>query len=85
MGILQCKKNEIPMISEIESQILAFFDSSPLIQTQNSIISFEYICWFFGKNLSYFVSPVWKLHNLYCQTDYYAILLWIRGIFDIKC
>ena len=43
MGILQCKKNEIPMISEIESQILAFFDSSPLIQTQNSIISFEYV------------------------------------------
>ena len=38
MGILQCKKNEIPMISEIESQILAFFDSSLLIQNSKLIL-----------------------------------------------
>ena len=24
-------------------------------------------CWFLGKNLSNFVSPIWKLHNPYCH------------------
>ena len=35
--------------------------------SQNSIISFEY-SWFLGKNISNFVSPDLKIHNLYCHT-----------------
>ena len=29
--------------------------------------NFLWVCWFLGKNLSNFISPVWKLHNLYCH------------------
>ena len=32
------------------------------------MISFEYLCWFLGKNLSNFVPSVWKLHNPYWHT-----------------
>ena len=35
---------------------------------QNSIISFEYVCWLLAKNLSNFVSLPWKLNNRYCHT-----------------
>ena len=30
--------------------------------------NFLWVCWFLGKNLSNFVSPVWKLHNPYCHS-----------------
>ena len=42
------------------------FDSSPLIQNLK-FNNFLCVCWFLGKNLSKFVSPVWKLHNQYCH------------------
>ena len=29
--------------------------------------NFLWLCWFLGKNLSNFISPVWKLHNPYCH------------------
>ena len=35
--------------------------------SQNSIISFGYACWFLSKNLSNSVSPNLKLHNRYCH------------------
>ena len=52
---------------DFESQILVLFDISP--KTQFSKFNyFLWVCWFLGKNLSNFVPPVWKLHNLYCHT-----------------
>ena len=39
------------------------------------------ICWFLYKNLSNFVSPVWKLHNPYChrlQLKYIISTAWLR-------
>ena len=41
-------------------------DTSPLTQFSN-INNFLWVCWFLGKNLSNFVSPVWKLHTPYCH------------------
>ena len=28
---------------------------------------FPRVCWFLGKNLPYFVPPIWKIHNPYCH------------------
>ena len=61
---------KIQIIFNLENwlcQILALFDSSPLIQNSkfNNLV---WVCWFLGKNLSNFVCPNWKLHNLYCHT-----------------
>ena len=28
---------------------------------------FLWVCWFLGKSISNFVSPIWKLHNPYCH------------------
>ena len=42
------------------------FDTSPLTQF-SKFNNFLWVCWFFGKNLSDFVPPVWKLHNPYCH------------------
>ena len=39
---------------------------SPLIQF-SKFNNFFWECWFLGKNLSNFVPPIWKLHNLYCH------------------
>ena len=48
----------------------ALFDTSTL--TQFSIFNnFLWVCWFLGKNLSTFVSPNLKLHNLYCHKAYW--------------
>ena len=64
------KLRKIRMIFDIEnwlsSQILALFDSSSLIQN-SKFNNFLWICWFLFKNISNFVPPVWKLHNLYCH------------------
>ena len=66
---------------EFEGQILALCDSSPLIQN-SKFNDFLWVCWFLGKNLSNFVSPVWKLHNPYCHNVYphikclKGVLLW---------
>ena len=46
---------------------MALFDSSPLIQNSR-FNNFLWVCWFLCKNISNFVSPVWKLHNPYCHT-----------------
>ena len=42
------------------------FFTSPLTQLKK-FNNFLWVCWFLGKNLSNFVPPVWKLHNLYCH------------------
>ena len=66
------KMRKIPMIFDIEinfeSQILAFFDTSPLhlFSKFNNIL---WVCWFLGKNISNFVHPAWKLVNLYCHGE----------------
>ena len=52
-----------------ESQILALFDSMPLIQN-SKFNNFLWARWFIGKNLSNFVSPVWKLYNPYCYISH---------------
>ena len=52
---------------DFESQILALFDSSPLIQN-SKFNDFLWVCWFLRKILSNFVTPAWKLHNLYCHS-----------------
>ena len=44
----------------------ALFDTSPLTQF-SKFNDFLLVCWFLWKNLSNFVPPVWKLHNLYCH------------------
>ena len=44
-----------------------FLTPSHYTNSQNSIISFDY-SWFLGKNLSNFIYPDLKLHNLYCHT-----------------
>ena len=40
---------------------------------------FLWVCWFLGKNLSNFVSPVGKLHNPYCHNAQLEIqiLIWL--------
>ena len=43
------------------------FDTSPLTQF-SKFNNFLWVCWFLGKNLSNFVSPVWKLYNPYCHS-----------------
>ena len=48
----------------------ALFDTSPLTQF-SKFNNFLWVCWFFGKNLSNFVPPVWKLHNPYCHNMHY--------------
>ena len=62
------KLRKIPMIFDIktifESQILGLFDTSPLHQF-SKFNNFLWVCWFLGKNISFFVSPDFKLHNLY--------------------
>ena len=52
---------------DFESQILALSDTFPLIQF-SKFNNFLWVCWFSGKNISNFVSPVWKLYNPYCHT-----------------
>ena len=42
---------------------------SPL-QQFSKLNNFLWVCWFLGKNLSNFVSPAWKLDNLYCHNPY---------------
>jgi hypothetical protein len=68
--LMKKKLRKIRMIFDIkidfESQILALFDSSPLIQN-SKFNNFFWVCWFLGKHLSNFVSSVWKLHNQYCH------------------
>ena len=45
--------------------------------------NFLRVCWFLGKNLSNFVSPIWKLHNPYCHT--YAHQKLMPQIFRPSC
>ena len=52
----------------------ALFDTSPLTQF-SKFNNFLWVCWFLGKNLSNFVPPVLKLHNLYCHNDYSCWML----------
>ena len=41
--------------------------------SQNSMISFDY-SWFLAKNLSTFVSLLWKLHNRYYHNMFWLVL-----------
>ena len=68
--------------------ILALFDSSPLIQN-SKFNNFLWACWFLGKNLSNLVSLVWKLHNLHCHNERSWIILleesrWSQNSFTVK-
>ena len=40
--------------------------------TATPILKIQYflVCWFFGKNLTHFVPPAWKLDNLYNHIEY---------------
>ena len=51
----------------LKVKILTLFESLPLIQN-SKFSNFLLVCWFLGKNLSNLVSPIWKLHNLYCHS-----------------
>ena len=46
----------------------SLFVNLVLIHWQNTIIFF-WVCWFLAKNLSDFVSFLWKLINPYCHSD----------------
>ena len=66
----------------LKSSILAIFLKGWNYQLKNSDFcklllvqfskfkNFLCICWFLGKNVSNFIYPVWKLHNLYCHTEH---------------
>ena len=55
-----------------DSQILVLFATFPLIQF-SKFNNFLWVCWFLGKNLSNFITPVWKLQNMYCHTCHQLI------------
>ena len=48
---------------------MALFDTSPSLKF-SKLNNFLWACWFLGKNLSNFVSPLWKLNNPYCHSEY---------------
>ena len=50
----------------LKTLIFASYWGSPLVQF-SKFKNFLWVCWFWGKNLSNFVYPVWKLHNPYCH------------------
>ena len=62
----------------------ALFDTSPLTQFWK-FNNFLWVCWFWGKNLSNFAHPVWKLHNPYCHIGHCLnkINLLIHAFFSI--
>ena len=85
-----CHNQHTPKLSN--SQILALFGSSPLIQN-TKFNNFFWVSWFLGKNLSNFVPPVWKLHNPYCHTPHTAVstttvfglcTLWQYGLWSFQ-
>ena len=57
---------------DMESQILALFDTSPLTQF-SKFNNYLWVCWFLCKNLPNFVPPTWKLHNPYCHNQHFLI------------
>ena len=64
------KMRKIPMIFDIENWFrksnFGIFWHLPIIPIPK-FNNFLWVCWFLDKNLSNFVSPVWKLHNPYCH------------------
>ena len=60
-------------IIDFESKILALFDTSPLHRF-SKFNNFHWLCWFFRKNLSNFVTPAWKLDSPYYHTAHLAPL-----------
>ena len=62
------KLSKIRMIFGIENWL---FDSLPLFQN-SKFNNFLLVSWFLGKNLSNFVSPIWKLHNPYFHNVKYV-------------
>ena len=63
------KLRTVPMIFDIENWLWKS-NFGTFWQLANN---FLWVCWFLGKNLSNFVSPVWKLHNPYCHRSGDAI------------
>ena len=53
-------------INWLWSQILAFFDTSPLTQF-SKFNNFLWVCWFLGKNLFNFVPMLENFKTLYCH------------------
>ena len=63
------KMRKIGIIFDVSRKltlILALFDTSPFTQF-SKFNNFLWVCWFLGKDLSNFVPPAWKIHNLYCH------------------
>ena len=50
----------------LKTLIFASYWGSLLVQF-SKFKNFLLVCWFLGKNLSNFLTPVWKLHNPYCH------------------
>ena len=58
-------------------QFLTPLHNNPILKFND----FLWVCWFLGKNLSYFVPPVWKLHNPYCHNLHASIWFLIKFTF----
>ena len=41
---------------------------NPILKIQLFPLPYLWVCWFLGKNLSNFVTPIWKPHDPYCHT-----------------
>ena len=68
---IEKRLRKIRMIFDIENWLWkSNFGLCHLPLIQNSKFNhFLLVCWFLGKSLSNFVSPVWKLHNPYCHNN----------------
>ena len=62
------KLRKVSMIFDIENWLWKsnFGTFSPLYQF-SKFKYFLWVCWFSGKNAFNFVSPLWKLDNMYCH------------------
>ena len=65
MLVFQFFSWKIKIISFKNSDFACYW-GSPLVQF-SKYNDFLCVCWFLGKNLSNFVSPDLKLHNMYCH------------------
>ena len=64
MRLQTCLREKIKIINFKNSEFYKLL-RVPLVQF-SKFNNFFWVRWFLGKNLSNFVSPVWKLHNVYC-------------------
>ena len=63
------KMRKIQMIFDIENWLWkSNFGTFWQLAINPKLNNFLWVCWFLSKNLSNFVSPIWKLQNPYCHT-----------------